>query len=151
MIHDDLLLTSTVRRRVHLEAGGDSAWIAMRRTNGEIVTRGQLIPTMPMVIYGRGLVTALNTRIPEGGAWIVGWTHGGDRLMALWLDQDGDVRFTVENDEDSAVIIAAGIDDMVRQCFDAIQHLRMSDAALDRRSDQTYKRAQGEPAPSVRR
>jgi len=65
-------------------------------------------------------------------------------------DEDGDQQFTIEDDEDNAVILECDPYHWVGQAFDAYSKWRKGQDALDLKPEQTYKRAQGERRPSER-
>lgn len=153
-LDDNLLVSAALTHRLRTESEQEAAWVVLQRGNGGYVYRSSqgFTPMVFQMIFAKELVSQLNRHVGEGGAWVVGWTHGGDRLMMIWLDGDGDARFVVENDEDTPQrIVATGIDRWCQDAAEAHARWREMQRALDVQPDQQYKAAMGEPAPSTRR
>lgn len=154
---DDLLATPSLAKRLHGESAFETGyptgyWLIRQRSNGETyVSHKGYAPNLAEQIVAGELVKALNKHLPEGGAWVVAWVGWGTKCIALWLDPDGDIQFTVEIEEDATGIYEAGLDHWVEQCADAwrLWYVSMR-AVLDPSfEDQTFKKAQGQRAPSA--
>lgn len=151
-LQDDPSVTAALGRRLYIEAGEGDGWACGVRENGDIkiVCNAQTRPHVFQQDFAFELVRKLNKQISNGGTWTVGWCDGWGKLIILWLDQDGDVQFTVEDDEPVNVILEAGADHFLSQCFDAYGKWRWSMSILDLQDGETYKRAQGERRPSAK-
>lgn len=149
---DDLRAAPALSRRFFLEADEGEAWACILKENGEIkiACNAEHQPHVFQRDFATDLLRALNVQIANGGAWSVGWCDGYTKLLILWQDEDGDMQFTVEDDEPVNHIIEAGHDHFVSQCFDAWTMWRRSQAILDLQPGETYKRTQGERRPSQR-
>jgi len=81
------------------------------------------------------LMIMLNKNIDHDGLWIVGWTHppagweairvDGDncwnRMVMIWLDEDGDIQFPVETDLPIYEIVSNGLEYYTELCETAWQ------------------------------
>lgn len=135
-------------------------------------------PAPDQVMFASDMVESLNRHLHHDGAWVVVFTHpaavvpnmldlqettsmarpvidftGYDRWAFLWLDRDGDVQFALENDDLFAETLLSGPDHWMEQAEQAWQrwHFHMREV-LDKKALEgaTFKRAQGERAPSVK-
>jgi hypothetical protein len=106
----------------------------------------------------------LNKNLCHDGAWICVWTHLGElvhegatfarhprRVVLIWLDQDGDPQVPVEIEEPWLSVASQSVDNWLEQCEEAYQawHLLMRDV-LDPREGQTFQRAKGQSAASLK-
>jgi len=171
--NEDLLLTPAMRQRFDIEAvfeqdadtfiaqqsgivvpmGAGGWWAAVQRTNGEIhrFTNGRLLldPTADQTIWQLDVLKILNHEIPHDGAWVVGWTHGNTRAIWLWLDQDGDVQFTVDNEESWETQAGTEMLHWIEQCEQGWSYwFHYMREVLDPNPDTLFKRAQGQKPPS---
>lgn len=171
------IVTPTLLRRFELEAefeGGNGAYYALiLRDAGDLLCHH---PTGPAAeghqqIWAGDVLRRLNRELHHDGAWVVVFTHppaqptalhtpghvGYERYCLIWLDQDGDPQFVQEwqaNESemvDFAEVLLAGIDSTMAKA--EISWLRWHQAmieVIEPREGQTFKRAQGQMAPSTR-
>jgi len=172
--NEDLLLTAAMRDRFDMEGEfeqdgaafiaqnsglivpnpGGGWWAAVQRTNGDVHryanTKLVIDPTDDQQAWQMTLLRLLNREIHHMGAWVVGWTHDNTRAIWMWLDNDGDVQFTTDNDERWAVQSSTDNLTWVSQCEDSWQHwYHFMREVLDPHEDSLFKRAQGQRAPSA--
>lgn len=145
-------MSAALSRRLYIEAGEGEGWACVERENGDIkiACNTKAKPHIFQQDFAFQLVKKLNAQLAYGGTWAVGWCHGYGRLIILCVDEDGDVQFTVEDDEPVNRILEAGPDHFVSQCFDAYDYWALSQSILDLNPDETFKHAQGERRPSER-
>jgi hypothetical protein len=179
MLSDDLLITPTLLRRFELEAqfeDGDGRYYAIIRCeNGRIVPipfcAWELKPDQRM--FAEDVLRKLNRELHHDGAWVICFTHvkrpslecvlldikDADyaRYALIWVDRDGDPQVTQDwmegtTDElrDFAAVLAAGIESLMAKCETSwlLWHEMMVDV-IEPEEGQTYKRAQGQRAPSA--
>lgn len=162
---DDLLITPTTLRRFEIEArleGGDGRhWALMQRSNGDFYSHGHGPEALPeQVLFAQDMITALNRHLHHEGAWLVTFNQWQKpapkmdacytRLTFMWIDKDGDVRFSIEDDRPIWEILTERPEDWLMKCENAWVAWCAAMAALELRQDQTFKQAQGQVAPSVR-
>lgn len=163
---DDILITPTLLQRFETEAaleGGDGRfWACLIRSNGDIVEhvdRGPA-PLAEQRLFAHDMVTVLNNQLHHDGAWVITFNQWQKpepkvapcytRVTLMWMDQDGDVRFSIEDDRPPWEFLCDGMQEWLMKCESAWCAWLASVAALELKADQTYKAAQGEIAPSVR-
>lgn len=172
---DDLLVTPVLKRRLHAEAmlddGNGATWFVLTRSNGDAVevlsARARFNPLDEQRLFGRDMAKVLNEKLHHDGKWIVAFTHPSPHRPAEWftngvgyfnrwyflfVDQDGDPQFTVENDDRFDEVLTEGPDHWIEQAEQAYQtwHLHMREVLDGKaRATATFKRAQGEAPPSV--
>lgn len=110
------------------------------------------------VAFGCRLAQLLNKQISHNGHWIVAFTHGPlpnfglvipgrptddwRRFIMLWLDEDGDPQFTVDNVEPFSIVAQASNDHWISDADKAWDHWKhLMRTVLAPRSDQLVKRA----------
>jgi hypothetical protein len=180
MKHEQVYTSTTILERLQQEAeiDGDQIpsrplyWCTFQLPNKEIHTNMNFKPDFATVLphelqidFAKGVLKALNTEVGHGGAWIVGYTHPPskgecvkvegdnvwDRLFCIWLDQDGDPQFTVENIRWTFhEMLEAGAEFWMSQgqmCYSKWQEL--THGVLDLKQGETFKRALGEKRPST--
>lgn len=162
-LDDDLVRSPTIDQRLQAEAdnGVFIAWI--ERSNGEILEymKGPE-PRPEYKMFAIDIMTALNSKMANGGAWIVQWSDprpveaiiltGAEyrRFVIVWMDEDGDPQFTIEWDDDFKEALAAGLDPWLERAASAWGQWRhYMREVLDPRADQLFKKAKGEKAPSL--
>jgi len=179
LIREDLVLTPTLLRRFELEAqfeGGDGRHYALiRRDDGSLLSHhpGSLPAVPDQLMWADDMLRLLNRELHHDGAWVVCFTHikpqpidcvlynpqHGDygRYCLIWLDQDGDPQFTQQWMEgegelrDFADVILAGRGSTAQKCETSWQLWHeMMRKVLAPKEGQTFKRAQGQRAPSTR-
>jgi hypothetical protein len=171
--NDNLLALPAVRSRLSAEAQGTAWWALTRREDlSQMVLSGQgdyapglrSAPLPEQIMFAQDMTAALNRHLHHDGRWFVQFTHpdavpllgnagtGAEyrRWVMLWLDEDGDCQFPVENDEPFAYALMAGPDHWMETAESAWQawrhHMRDVLAPV---AGQTFKRAQGQ-APAAR-
>lgn len=169
----DLLLLPAITQRLKAEAefeGGPALyWALLVAADGQ-QRRVQNPPDLPgpaadQLMFGLDMGGALNRHLHHDGAWIVGftdplsrptvldqWTNFG-RFFFLWVDQDADPQFTLECDDHFADVLMRGPDHWLGQAETAWQKWRhQMREVLDpkARALATFKRAQGQQAPSAK-
>ena len=161
-----LLTTPVLIRRLSLEADEGPFWVLGTYSNGK---RFALLPEKPIPppveeqkVFASDMVQMLNEDLHHDGAWFVGFTNPLDpvipflastyygRFFFLWIDQDGDPQFTIENDEQFWQVLQAGPDEWLGHAETSWQqwHLMMR-KVLAPSEHQTFKRALGEKPPSL--
>lgn len=180
-LDDRVLINVALLRRFELEGsfeGADGRYYALiRRRDGDLLSHhpiGPQVDPQQMLWAGR-VLGLLNRELHHDGAWVLVFTHPRppraltviedpkhwlyDRYCLLWVDQDGDVQFTVEWQKgdgelyDFTDVVLAGIESTTAKCESAWQlwHTMMRQVPEIKANDpRTYKRAAGERAPSVR-
>ncbi|WP_341702616.1 hypothetical protein [Ferrovibrio sp.] len=112
-------------------------------------------------MFASDMAKGLNNWLHHDGFWIVGWTHPSrivllnqpgrsyTRMVMIWFDQDGDPGFTVESEDSVWKMLECGPRQWAEQAEQAWQQWeRLMHEVLDPREGQTFKRAQGQTAPS---
>lgn len=171
--NDELLITPTLRERLHLEGCFEGAkgaiWSVLLRSNGQPVevlsTKAKGWNPLPeQKMFAHDMVRALNKHLHHDGKWIVAFTHPStfktpaqhatkcvyfNRWLFLFVDKDGDPQFTMDNDNLFAEVLEAGPDKWMEDAERAWQtwHTHMREV-IDQKGV-TFKKAQGEKAPSV--
>lgn len=160
------------------EDGDGRYYACILRSNGELIVHHPGAPGIAaeQSLWAADVLKLLNREVHHDGAWVVVFTHPKPsmfdnallasnmhaqyaRYVLLWLDQDGDVQIPVEWMEgtadaslrDFADVMIAGLECAGEAAEYAYQswHTLMVEV-LDRRPGETFKRAQGEIAPSSR-
>lgn len=169
----DLLLLPAVKKRILDEAqfeGGEGLyWALLVAADGQqrtLVNPPNLPgPAADQAMFALDMAPALNRHLHHDGAWIVGftdpvqkptaldqWTSFG-RFFFLWLDADADPQFTLENDDHFADVLVQGPDYWMGQAEIAWQKWRFAMREVidpKARALATFKRAQGQGAPSAK-
>lgn len=102
-LEDDLLATEALSERFFLESEFEGLsqgyWHLRQRSNGRFSAKPMrgYVPDLERIAMAQILLDNLNKQVAMGGAWVVAWVNNGDKLVMLWMDADGDVRFTVES------------------------------------------------------
>ncbi|MGD0420538.1 MAG: hypothetical protein ABSA68_13330 [Xanthobacteraceae bacterium] len=180
MLDDDRLITPALLKRFMQEAaldGGNGQHYAfIRRDNGNLVGHNPYSPEIAghQMMFADDVLKKLNRELHHDGAWVIVFTNPkrpapGDILYAqgapaeygryvlIWLDEDGDAQVPiewVENESellDFADVLTAGLEAIIQQCEAAwaMWHLHMRQV-IEPREGETFKRAQGQQAPSRR-
>jgi len=167
MLKDNRLSTNAILDRLNYEAvsaDGDGKWWAcLRLEGGQIITRmskGNETPvTTEQHAFASTMVSGLNYEIHHGGQWIVMFTNPGEvryndrgeigarvynRWCFLWMDADGDIQFTIENDTDRVeAYMAVPVDGWLKDAEDAWLHWHRSmRQVLDPKQNQLIKVAE---------
>lgn len=173
------LMTPTLLRRFVLESleeGGNGQFYAcVMRDNYDLVVEHPASPALDpaQLLWVRDVLHRLNKELHHDGAWVAVFTHPKApaletvlhnlrhveyaRYGLIWVDEDGDPQFTQEwvNGENSdfkdwSDVLLAGIVSTMQKAETSWETWRMSCRVLDRKKEQTFARAQGETAPSLR-
>ena len=166
-LDEKILVTPALLRRFSAEAehsaGNGSYYAILIGSDGGFIEH-QIGPGLApeQTIFGRDMVFLLNRHLHHDGAWMIVFTnptpkpiieiHGTvyQRFVFLWMDKDGDVRFPIENEEPFHEVLKAGPIAWLQQAEVAwTTWHRLTHQVLDVRPSETYKRAQGESAPST--
>ena len=167
-VGEKLLLGRALMQRYAQEAvfnANNKAHVAYYPTDRMVaaITNGPQ-PADEQRMFGMDMIGALNRSLHRDGAWVIVFTdpvrEGAiidlsakwlyTRWVILWLDTDGDVQFPVENEDLLENVLAVGPDHWIEQCEIAWNLWEGNRKELGAKPEQTYKRAQGEVAPSVR-
>ena len=168
-LDENILVTPLLLKRFQAEGefeGADGRHYAfLQRSNGEFLvhdTHGP-DPGPNARIFAMDMLTGLNTRLNNGGAWVIVFTHyvnppvafmNGhyDRFVLLWMDEDGDVQFPVDWEGTvEQAMIEIGYDAFMNQCNAAHVTWQSAHEMLDARPHEKFKRAQGQRRPSQTR
>jgi hypothetical protein len=178
-LDDRTLLTPVLLQRFRLEGeyeGGDGRYYAlMLRSDGNLLSHHPGAPMLdPMQsMWAADVLKLFNRELHHDGAWVVCFTHlppinkdaaivpkhaEYHRYCLIWLDADGDPQFTMDwaNGEtellDFADVMLAGIvsTGMKAEASWQVWHQKMR-KLIDPKEGQTFKRAKGETAASLRR
>lgn len=166
MSHDTILIGSTVRvvscgRPLHriptqialaglqptLMSLYGLAWYAcVMFSDGRGTMRGPLTttprPAQDVIDRLFDIAVLANHSIAHDGHWVAVWD--GSRMSMLWRDQDGDAQFTVDYDEPWTRVAPWSANDMVERAEAGYVAWAERMRAVDRRSQDTIKAAQGE-------
>lgn len=177
---ESLLVTPTLLRRFMDESvwedGDGRHYGIMLRDDGNLIAHGppdSKTPIPEQMIWAGDVLKKLNKELHHDGAWVVVFTHPKvaqllsifqdakhcdyGRYALIWVDGDGDPQFTVEwmagegDLRDFDDVLLAGIVSTMNKCEAAWEmwHLHMR-KNLDPKEGQTFKKAQGQQAPSTR-
>lgn len=132
---------------------GDFWWAVIVLNDGTVISRPdrnwQTMPDEEKLELIEKMATKLNSELHHGGHWVTVWT-ANDEWAAMFRDQDGDLQFTVSQDEPWARIRDWPIEDHCKQAaaaHDAWREIR--DKHVGVRPDQTIKRALGQKPTSI--
>lgn len=167
---DDLLMTPALSRRFAAEAeyeGGPGLyWGVVQRSNGVVLpVRKGFQAHEHQQMFAFDMVAALNREIHHDGSWAVLFVNPPpldpmqviekdpkveyDKFVILWVDPDGDPAFPVECEEPMWRVLECDLPHWIQQCENAWEAWRLAmREILSPREGQTYKRAQGQRAPS---
>lgn len=161
---DDLLATPALQERFFLEAhfegeahGKLGYWFLRQRDNGKFSKKAvRYVPEYAVQRLSEILLDKLNKQVALGGAWILAWVNNGDKMVCMWMDGDGDVRFTLEVDAKDIFhpveYRRTGLEKIVQDAYDAWSqwHLHMVEVLEPKAGRETYRRALGEKPPTAR-
>ena len=160
------LITAALYNRLHAEAFQQS-WAACLKLDGRVhtieVDVHALSPTPEQAIFSRDMCEALDKELAYNGSWVVQWVKPmpvGNLLCNppeysqvnfLWLDEDGDVQFTIEAEHNIITLLSSGKIHWMDQCNQGWEAWKkqMRDV-LDPTEGETYKAALGEKPKSQR-
>lgn len=172
--NEELLLTWAIRQRLDFEGAYDqdvgalvndtartlilpfnpgSWWAAIQRTSGAVhrfESNMLVLPTVEQQVFLMELLRRLNREIHHDGRWIVAWTHGNQRWIAMWVDPHGDIAFTMDNEDRWEEVIKQPMLYWVGDCegsWTAWHHSMVT--VLNPAPEAEYKRAQGQRPPST--
>ena len=166
-LDEDTLITPSLLKRFRAEAefgGADGRHFAfLQRSNGEFLVHDTNGPDCGPNgrIFAMDMLTALNERLNYGGAWVIVFTHyreaplpimNGDygRFVLMWMDSDGDVQLPVEWEGIvEQAMVEIGIDGFLNNCQTAHEAWEIAQQMLDAKPEEKFKRAQGQPPPSL--
>lgn len=133
------------------ENGGD--WYAcVMLSDGRGALRGPnlwgLAPSAKRVQLMLDVAVHLNRYLHHDGHWILAWKPHADELVAIWRDRDGDAQFPIDFSDRGDTLCDQPMTWFAEQADEAhrIWTERMRWVELGK--GQTYRRAQGERAPS---
>ena len=170
-LDEDRLITPALLRRFEAESADEGSpesgpyHAIIMRSNGDLIEHvmGPRVASWQFV-FVNDLLKALNRDLHHDGAWVAVYTHPAPaaliveveraymRLVLMWMDGDGDVRIPFEIEEaDFSKIVEQGLHRWLGEAETAWQTWKklMIDV-LDPKSDQLYKRAQGQAPTSSR-
>ena len=163
-LHDRVFCNPALYERMELEADRGS-WAACILTEAgpQWIRKNALIPVPDALRaeFAHDMVQVLNKALHHDGVWAVCYCNlhaptlleGNGlliepyytRLVILWMDADGDVRFPIESDSDIVDILVEGMDAWVSDCESAWQQwnfLMVQDMPVNENTH--YRRALGE-------
>jgi hypothetical protein len=175
----DQTVSPTLLRRFELEGqyeeGDGRHYACILRENNDLIAHHPYSPSIEahQMLWARDMLVRLNKELHHDGAWVACFTHpsrltepevmadGGHReyrrVCLLWLDKDGDVQFTwdwladhIADVRDFATLMLHGPHWVMQQLEEAHRLWSIAQETLDLQEGQTFKRAQGERAPSTR-
>lgn len=136
-------------------------WGAFTKANGDIVFGGNIpAPCEFQRMFAADMAKGLNDNLRHDGVWLVFWTHPPVAMAVdadvyrvshlLWLDEDGDPQFTVDNEDPFHEVMEAGFDHWIEAAEDAWQQWEEARDTLDLSPGQTFKKVRGELPPSLK-
>lgn len=174
---DDKLITTDLLRRfeaeAHMDGGTGQHYALIRLANGNLVKFNPRSPALApeQMLWADVILAFLNKELHHDGAWVVVFTHPKpspsqctmhapnhcdyERYGLIWLDADGDAQFTMEwaagegELRDFADVMIAGKESTVEKAEAAYQAWKLTRQMLDVKPEQTFKKAQGQRAPSA--
>jgi|GEM_PF-2409581 len=156
-----------------MEEGDGRYYGVIERDNGDLFVHhpGSLPAVAPQLLWAGAILHLLNKELHHDGAWVLVFTHPRAapaesilhdathadyrRYGLIWLDADGDPQFTLEWQAGTdglrtfADVVEAGIMSTAQKCEQAWMIWDDSRQTLDLKDGQTFKRAQGQSAPSA--
>lgn len=169
-LDEKTLITPALIRRFQAEASehGDGRFCAWIQTGAGQFLSHNIGPEAEAYIqqFCLDVMTAANRSLHHDGAWVVmvtqappmtalalGDAQPGDyrEIIVLWMDKDGDVQLPIhiQDDEDFFNIFTVPLTDWLESLETGWQEWNhMMNQVLDRKQDQTFKRAQGQ-APTA--
>jgi hypothetical protein len=177
-ISESLVITPTLLRRFQaegeMEEGDGRYYGVIQRDNGDLLVHhpASLSAVAPQLLWAGEVLRLLNRELHHDGAWVLVFTHPHSvpgpsvlhqaghaeyrRYGLIWLDADGDPQFTMEWQHGTAElpsftdVMLAGIESTAQKAEQAWMLWDDSHKTLDLKAEQTFKRAQGQRAPSAR-
>lgn len=172
-LDDRRLITPAILRRFEAEAemedGNGQHYAVIQRADKGFLDHNPGSPELDgmQAVFARDVLTMLNRELHHNGAWVMVFTHPAPfdfigmgqmyrRFGLIWLDADGDPQFTLDWAEgvgeqiDFTDVLIDGKECWGDQAEAAWQswHENMV-RVIDPKSNQTYRRALGESAPSA--
>lgn len=172
-LDDDTLITTDMLRACigysEEDGGNGQHYALLQRSNGEWVDHNPYSPALDAMqaVFARDVVSKANREIAHDGAWFIVFTQPGamahlmqtaseyGRFNLVWMDKDGDIRFRLEweigQDEDAiefSDVLMQGWESWLSKCETAYLQWAVLTQATDAQSDQTFKKAQGQAAPT---
>lgn len=165
-LDENTLITPLLLKRFQAEGefgGADGRHFALlQRSNGEFIAHDTHGPEPGPIarIFAMDILMALNSKLNFGGAWVLVFTHHiepqppfafgrYDRFVLMWMDEDGDVQFPMEWEGSVESAGDLGLDRWLNEAADAHAQWKWAHAVLDTKPNEKFKRAQGQPRPSV--
>jgi hypothetical protein len=165
---DELVVTKATLKRIAAEAadsGSRTFFALLQLRNGSFQSYEcfgiELDETQMM--FSRDLIGDLNRELHHDGAWLIVWSIAQRKpkgsigkstefrkFTLLWMDRDGDIAFPIECERSFDDYLAEGIHAMMAKCEQAYFLWLEAMNALALTPDETFKRAQGQEAPSER-
>jgi len=128
VFNDDLLVSRHALSRYEAEADG-AEWAAVlgtcRGRKIEVITSRATSPGLDpaQAMFAHDVAARLNRELDHDGAWVILLTHRTaisplviinatqefKRFCMIWMDADGDIQFTVENDDPLWMVLSQGI------------------------------------------
>lgn len=161
----------------NFEDGDGRHYALIQRNNGDLMSHHPYSPSLDPIqlMWAAEVLKLINKELHHDGAWVVCFTHPippqlssviddspkhwqYGRYCLIWLDEDGDPQFTQEwvagENADFRTfghVLEAGIVSTAQKCeasWSLWQHAMRK--VIKPKEGQTYKRAQGQRAPSAR-
>ena len=118
--------------------------------------KGAITPTVEQTLYAKNLCRKLNRELHLGGMWLTAWAEPAgaynvpQRFVLLWKDPDGDVPFTLDNDERYAKQLLIPLEEWVSDAEQAWLAWREVNKKMDIRPQDQIKAALGEQSADPR-
>ena len=122
------------------------------RREPECRRKGMIVPTVEQILYAKNLCRKLNRELHLGGMWLTAWaepepaTRVPQRFVLLWKDPDGDVPFTLDNEETYLQQLRIPLEEWVSDAEEAWLAFRDLNKKMDIRPQDQIKAALGEPS-----
>ena len=118
----------------------------------EFRSKGLINPTVEQTLYAKNLCRKLNRELHLGGMWLTAWAEPSiqylvpHRFIVLWKDPDGDMPFTLDNDEPYAYQLRIPLEEWVSDAEEAWLTYQEINKKMDIRPQDQIKAALGQPS-----
>lgn len=168
--NDELLVSPLIRQRLMDESEDTQSrltgyWAVLTKATGvqaQVSAGTPMRPDPMQQMFALDMAQALNRHLRHDGAWIVFWTHPVPAPIVLsletefrmwhflWIDEDGDPGFTIDNEDPFQTVLDCGPDHWIESAEHGWQQWKeMMRDVLDPSAEQTFKRAQGQAPTSL--